>query len=277
MTEEVVQAQKAGRSKVMLLAAFTLAIGLGIGYGVGGLAEASKGADAALLGAQSLVKEIEAANTKVSELNDTLKAAAGKVKEGKYPSEEIEKLGAVDIPFDGTNLVGKGIGRYNATAVSLLLGYSSAVADVESQTEKLRRLFGAFKPQWEQIEAEAKEPKVHWGLVVADGPKGKWAKMTPLAKPFSVKEWASEVEVGKSKMSVYKKGDPEGSEVIPVDPTTEAGVCPNNIQLRLMGALLDLGSSIVGDSTPGHEVPGVIDQGNKLVDQLKKIGAPAAG
>jgi hypothetical protein len=31
MTEEVVQAQKAGRSKVMVLAAATLVLGLGIG------------------------------------------------------------------------------------------------------------------------------------------------------------------------------------------------------------------------------------------------------
>jgi hypothetical protein len=43
-----------------------------------------------------------------------------------------------------------------------------------------------------------------------------------------------------------------------------------------MGALLDLGSTIIGDSTPGHEVAGVIEQGTKLMDQLKKIGATAS-
>ncbi len=279
MSEEVVQAQKAGRSKTMILAAVTAVVGLGIGYGVGGLAKANEGAQAAVMGAELLVKEVDAANTAVSELNDVLKAAASKVRNNEFPAEEIEKLGGMEIPFDGSNLMNKGIGRYNPTAVTMLLSYSSAVADVKEQKDKVRRLFGAVKTQFEETAKEAKEPKVHWAVAVHDGPKGKWAKVQPVEKAFlandkKAKSWPSKLKVGKSELELYKKGDPESGQYIPVDPTTETAVCPQNLQLRLMGALMDLGKQIAGEKTPGHEKDGVVDIGEKVLDQLRRIGGP---
>ncbi len=263
----------------MILAAVAAVVGLGIGYGVGGLAEANEGAQAAVMGAEALVKEVDAANTAVSELNDVLKAAAAKVRDNEFPSEEIEKLGGMDIPFDGANLMNKGIGRYNATAVTLLLNYSTAIADVEQQKDKVRRLFGAVKTQFEEAKKETKEPKVHWAVAIHDGPKGKWAKVQPVAEPFVItdkktKTWPGKLKIGKGELEVYKKGDPQSSEYIPVDPTTEGAVCPQNLQIRLMGALMDLGNQIAGDKTPGHEKDGVVDMGEKVLDQLRRIGGP---
>jgi hypothetical protein len=280
MGEEVLQAQKAGRSKTMILAAATCVVGLVIGYGIGGLAKGNEGAKAAVAGAELLVKEIDEANTKVSELNDVLKAAAAKVRENEFPSAEIEKLGGLDIPFDGTNLTNKNIGRFNASAVTMLLQYSNSVAAIEDQRDKLRRLFGAVKESFEAAAKERTNPTVHWAVTIADGPGGKWAKVQPLAdKAFAVADkskpgykWPADLEVGKTKLELYSKGDPEASNYFPIDPGTEKSVCPENLQFRLMGALLDLGNTIAGDSTPGHEVDGVIAQGDKLMEQLKKIG-----
>lgn len=280
MGEEVLQAQRAGRSKTMMLAGATAVVGLVIGYGIGGLAKGNEGAKAAVVGAESLIKEVDEANIKVQELNDVLKAAANKVKENEFPSAEIEKLGGIDIPFDGTNLTNKGIGRFNPSAVTMLLQYSNSVAAIEDQRDKLRRLFGAVKENFDAAAKERTNPMVHWAVTIGDGPGGKWAKVQPLAdKSFAVADktkqgykWPSELEVGKTKLSLYAKGDPESGNYFPIDPGTEKSVCPENLQFRLMGALLDLGNTIQGDSTPGHEVDGVIAQGDKLMEQLKKIG-----
>jgi hypothetical protein len=281
MSEEVVQAQRAGKSKTIVLAAATAVVGLVIGYGIGGLAQANQGAHVAVEGAELLTKEVDAANLKVSELNDILKAAASKVKAGDFPSAEIEKLGGLEIPFDGSNIMNKGIGRYNAAAVTMLLGYATSIADVKDQTDKIRRLFGAAKAQFEEDAKEKVDPKIHWGLVIADGPQGKWARLSPLGdKAFLINDkktknykWPSELEVGKTKLEMYKKGEPDGA-FFPIDPSTEGAVCPQNMQARLLVALMDLGGTLAGDKTPGHEKDGVIDVGEKLMDQLRKIGGP---
>jgi hypothetical protein len=285
MGEEVIQAQKANRSKTMILAAATALVGLAIGYGIGGLVKGNEGAQAAVVGAEQLVKEIDEANLKIAELNDVLKAAAGKLRENQFPSAEIEKLGGLEIPFDGTNLTNKGIGRYNAAAVTMLLSYSNSVAAVKDQRDKLRRLFGAFKEPFESQVKEQQNPIVHWSVVISDGPGGKWAKMAPLGdKAFAVADkskqgykWPAELEVNKSKVELYGgKGEPTTTHYFPVDPSTERTVCPENLQFRLMAALVDLGNTIQGDQTPGHEVDGVIAQGEKLMDQLRKIGGAGA-
>jgi hypothetical protein len=281
MGDDMVQARKDARKKTMILALATAVVGLGVGFGIGGLVKGNEGAQAAVQGAEMLVEEIDAANLKLSELNDVIKAAGSKVKDGEFPADEIEKLGAVEIPFDGTNLTNKGIGRFNATAVTMLLNYSNGVADVKAQKDKIRRLFGAAKKQFEAIAEEKKTPKVHWGVAINDGPHGKWAKMYNLAdKAFKAADkkdkWPKEVEVGKSKMELYGgKGAPEGSEFIPVDPSTEPGVCPQTFQFQLLRALGDVREAISGIKTPGHERDGVIDVGEKVLDQLRKIGGPA--
>lgn len=282
MSDEVLQAQRAGKSKTMILAGAAVVLGLVIGFGVGQLAKGNEGAQAAVEGAEMLVKEVDEANLKISELNEVLKAAATKLRNNEYPSSEIEKLGGLEVPFDGSNLMNKGIGRYNPTAVTMLLNYSMSVADVKQQKDKIRRLFGGFKDQFEAAVKETKEPKVHWAVVVSDGPKGKWAKVQPLGdQSFLVNDekekrysWPDPLKAGKTELSLYKKGDPESGNYIPVDPSTERAVCPENVQLRLMGALMDLGNTIAGDKTPGHEVDGVLDQGEKVLDQLRRIGGP---
>jgi hypothetical protein len=95
-------------------------------------------------------------------------------------------------------------------------------------------------------------------------------------KAFAMGEkWPSDVELadGKKK-SRFDGGDPsKDSALIPLDPAAEGAMCPDNINVRLMGALLDAARDLAGDNTPGQERPGLVDAGNKLIDQLKKIGA----
>ena len=68
MGDDVMRAQKGGKTKVLVLAIVTAAIGGFMGFAIGGGAERGKGQDAALQGAQELTKDVTAANAKIEEL-----------------------------------------------------------------------------------------------------------------------------------------------------------------------------------------------------------------
>jgi hypothetical protein len=278
MGEEVVQAQRAARKKVFILAGVAAVVGLGIGFGMGQLVKGNEGAQAAVEGSEMLVKEVDAANIALGELDETLASAATKLQNGEYPSEEVEKLGAIDIPFNGANLMNKGIGRYNQTALTLLVAYTNAVEDVDSQKDKVRRLFGAVKEPFQAEAAEKDHPVVKWGVRIKGGPGGPWGQMSPI-KPFEVvnkdkkANWPDKVEVGGKEADRVSKGDIEKADgFLPIDPASQQAVCPETLSLRLMGSVMDLRETLKGDETPGHERDGVASLGEKLMDQLRKIG-----
>jgi hypothetical protein len=282
--EDLAQAQKASSSKAKVLALGAGLVALVVGFGVGSLYNGNQGAKAAMEGAGLLVQEIGAANEKATEMNELLKAAAKKVKAGGFPAEEVEKLGALDIPFDGTNLMNKGIGRYNPTAMTLLLQYSTAVQNAKDQKDKVRRLLGGLKGHIEAAAVERANPQFHWGVKFESTPMGPVGKMQ-LIKPVPIKDakdekyrWPKEFEAGGSKLARYEgeelKSDPF---TIPVEPETEALVCPENLAFRAMGALLDTSKDLEGDQTPGSERAGVIELGNKAMESLKKINSGGGG
>ena len=286
MSDDVVRAQKRGRVKVAVLALVVAVVGLGVGFGIGGLSKANEGAQAALSGAKQLVTEVDEANLKISELGETVKAAQASLKQGKYPSKEVEALGALEIPFDGNNLMNKGIGRYNSTAVTMLIRYANSVASLKEQAKKIRRIFGAAKSTFEKVAEEKENPQIHWGVSVANGPNGPWASMTPLTH-FAVADkkkksyrWPKQIEIPqgrkkKTKIARFEKGEPMKSvQIIPVNPRSEGAVCPENIQFKMMKVLLDLRKDIDGDETPGREVVGAVRLGEKVMDQLRKLGGP---
>jgi hypothetical protein len=281
MGEEVVQAQRSARKKTFVLAGVAAIVGIVMGFGVGQLAKGNEGAQAAVEGAELMVKEIDAANIVLADLEATLASAGTKLQAGEYPSEEIEKLGAIDVPFDGSNLLNKGIGRYNQSAITMLVAYVNAVENVEDQKDKIRRLFGAAKEPFQQEAAEKTQPMVKWGVQIKGGPGGPWGSMT-LIKPFEVvnKEkkaaWPEQMEAGGKGVPRLSKGEVDKAEgVLPIDPLSQKGVCPDTLTLRLMGSLVDLRSTLKGEDTPGHERDGVAALGEKVMDQLRKIGGPS--
>lgn len=278
MGEEVVQAQRANRKKVFVLAGAAAVVGLVVGFGVGQLAKGNEGAQAAVEGSELLIKEIDAANVVLGELEATLSSAGTKLQNGEYPSEEVEKLGAIDVPFDGGNLLNKGIGRYNQTALTMLVAYVNAVEDVESQKDKIRRLFGAAKEPFLAEAQEKQQPIVKWGVSIKGGPGGPWGQMS-LIKPFDVvnkekkADWPAKLEVGGKEADRLAKGDVEKAEgFLPIDPASQKAVCPETLTYRLMGSLADLRDTLKGNENPGQERDGVASLGEKVMDQLRKIG-----
>jgi hypothetical protein len=295
MSDEVMAAQKRGRSKVVVLAAATAVVGAVIGTTIGQGLEKGKRQDTALTGAAELAKEIDAANGEIEKLADVLKNAKTQLSENKYPEKEIADLGGINIPFEGSNLSSRGIGLFKREVISMLVRFAGGSADANAQKDKLKAILGGNKKGVVDFLEQNSNPKVRWSLYVANGPHGPWATMQQVPTPFpaSSKEkvkdkdgkeqsysWPEEFKVQDGQKMIdlprYTRGDPMGSEpkIIPVDPSSASAVCPSDVLIKLRSEIGKLETVLRGDKTPGQEEDGLIDTGRVLVDQLKAIGGP---
>jgi len=294
MSQEVVEAQKRGRSKVFVLAAITAVIGGGIGVTLGQSLEKSSRQESALIGASELRKEVEAANAEIEKLADVLKRAKVLLADNKYPEKEVSELGGINIPFDGSNLAGKGIGLFKKETIALLVNFASGASDANEQKERLHAVLGGSKQGIEDFLSQTTKPKVRWSAYVTNGPGGPWATMQMLPTPFLATSsekgkdgkayaWPDDFKVKDGDQTVtlkrYTSGEPGGSEpkMIPVDPTSQGAVCPDPVLVRLRSEIGKIEDTLRGDkSTPGEEKEGLLDTGHILVDKLKEIGGPDA-
>jgi len=283
MGEEVREAQRRGRSKVLVLALITAIIGGFIGFTFGGGAERGKGAEAAVAGAKELLKLVDDSNKQITELADIIKSARSKLlQKGTYPQEEVGKLAGLNIAFKSTDLADKAIGRFKRDTLTMLIDYTAAVEALNDQKGSLH-LFLASKRLQDYV-AEQKAPKVTWVGYMGGGPGGPWISLEPLSAPFPAAggTWPADIEMmdGKNKVKVkrYSSGDPAGSEppFIPVNPQTQNAVCPSDIVGSLISQMIKMEQVLRGDSTPGVDKTGLIEKGQKLSDQLKKIGKDPA-
>ena len=284
MSDDVMRAQKGGRTKVMVLAAITCLIGVGIGFTLGGASERGKGTDAAMDGAKELTKDIEATNKKIEELADVLKSAKEKLGKAQFPEEEVSKLGALTIPFNGTNLSGKGIGRFKSDVLNGLVTFATASAEANDQKEKIQSVLSRNKKGVLEFLDGQKNPVVRWSIIVGGTPLGPIASMQPVPTPFLIqspdkKAWPESFELMEDKKKVvvkrYTKGDAatEDPTFIPVDPSTQSLVCPNDVLFSIRRELSGMEEVLRGNPTPGEEKVGLLEQGQTLVKKLKQIGA----
>jgi hypothetical protein len=299
MSEEVIQAQKKGKMRVVAIALVSAAVAGLLGYALGDRTASNKGAVQAVEGAQALGKEIADANAKVTELAEVLKGAKDRLRENKFPEAEISKLGAINIPFSGENMVGRGIGRFNPRTLTLLIQYANGVQEANDQKQKLQyALSGSKKALLDYLEQQdPAKRKVRWALYVGNGPHGPWASMEPLdpeqwflasskekQKDAAGKEtdyaWPGKLKVNEGgkviELDRYTSGDPTGStpKIIPVDPGTHTAVCPEGVVARLGSEITRMETVLRGDSTPGVDKQGLITLGETVIDELKKIGQP---
>jgi len=281
MDAEFAAVQRGSRTKTIVLAAAAAVVGGVLGFAVGGLSERNSVAEAAVIGAKTLSGEIDAANASVAKLSEVLNAAAKDLKDGKYPDNEIKDLGGINIPFDGTNLAGKSIGRFKPQLVSLLISYAEAASKANSQKDRIRSLLTYSKEGVEELLAQNTNPRVHWGVSVQQTEKGPWGMMQVLPTAFAAKDsWpaAFDVQSGDQKVNVkrYTGGDPargsDGSQLIPIAPASQNVVCPTDTIVRIRRELSDMQKILTGDETPGQEVTGITSLGDSIKKQLASIG-----
>jgi hypothetical protein len=252
-----------------------------LGFAVGGMSEKNAVAEAAVIGAKTLSTEIDAANVAAAKLSEVLDSANKSLKDGKYPDNEIKELGGINIPFDGTNLAGKSIGRFKPQLVTLLISYAEASSKANSQKDRIRSLLSYSKEGVEELLAQNTNPRVHWGVSVQQTDRGPWGMMQVLPTAFAAKEaWpgAFDVQSGDQKVSVkrYTGGDPtrgsDGSQLIPIAPGSQNVVCPTDTIVRIRRELSDMQKILKGDETPGQEVTGITTLGETIKKQLAGIG-----
>jgi hypothetical protein len=283
MSDEFVQAQKSGRSKVLILSIFTAAIGGGLGFAGGGISERNKAADAAVVGAGELTTKVEATTKKAAELADIIKSAKEKLSKATFPDEEVSKLGAINLPFTAADLNGKGIGRFNGATLSMLIDFSTIVDKVNDQKEKVQGVMSRNKKAVQDFLADQTKPQVRWSVVVGNGPGGPWGTMQPVPTPFFAKDgdkpkWPDDIRIPvgdkQAVLKRYNSGNPisEDGLFIPVDPGTQGSVCSTSVVTTLRRELGDLEEVLRGNQNPGEEKAGLLDAGDKLGKKLKQIG-----
>jgi hypothetical protein len=283
MSEEVVEQQKKVQKRMFMVGGIlSLIVGF-IGFAFGGSHERDKGAKAALEGAHDLIKEIQEADKEADKLNEVLTKAAERLSKSEYPEEEISALGGINIPFDGGHLTDKGIGRFRREVVTQLINYANTSQKTNEQKERIQSLLTGSKAGITELLAQKTDPKVRWSVIVQGGPGGPWASMQLLPAPFAVKtgdksDWPADFQVkdGKDVTTVkrFKSGDPTSGDpqFIPVNPLTEASVCPSTTIVRLRQELVEMQTVLKGDNTPGQEKTGLLQMGDQVIEALKKIG-----
>lgn len=292
MSQEVVEAQKKGRSRMIGFAMAAAVVGGGVGFAIGSGYERGKAADLALGGAKDLAKEVDEATAQGEQLADVLASAGQKLSDGKYPEEEVRRLGELRVPFEGANLAGKGIGRFRADVVTMLVDYTSKAEATNEQKDRVQRLLSGSRKAIEDFLSQKEAPKVRWSVFVGYGPNGPWASMQPLPTPFLVKsdekkdgkkyEWPSEFTIkegGKDvKLKRWSSGNPIASppELIPVDPDSQSLVCPADTIFKIAREVQSLEGVLRGEkNAAGDREAGLLDLGTSLVEKLKQIGAPS--
>jgi hypothetical protein len=298
MSEEVLQAQRRGRSRIIVLAAVTAVIGGFMGFASGSANERSKQDKTALASAERLSKDVEASSAEIEKLADVLKAAKEKLGENQYPEKEIADLGGINIPFGGDKVSqeGRGIGRFKGDIVIQLLTFATGAEEANDQKEKIQRLLTGSKTQINEFLTQQTTPKVRWSVFVVNGPHGPWAAMQLLPKPFLAKSdkkekdadgkekaysWPEEFEIKDgdrtSTLKRYTGGDATGGpKIIPVDPTSQGSVCPSDVAVKLRREIGDLEDTLRGKPSdiPGEEKQGLLEQAKILKDKLDHIGFP---
>ena len=284
MGDDFVAAQKSGRTKTLVALLFAAGIGAGLGFAGGGISERNKAADAAVLGASELATKVEGTAKKAGELADVLKAAKEKLSKSTFPDEEVSKLGGINLPFTAADLNGKGIGRFNAATLAMLIDFSTIVDKVNDQKEKLQSVMSGNKKAVQDFLDSQTKPQVRWSVVLGNGPGGPWATMQPVPTPFLAKDgektkWPDDIRIAvgdkQAVLKRYNSGNPvsEDGLFVPVDPASQGSVCSTSVVTTLRRELGELEEVLRGNQTPGEEKTGLLESGDKLTKKLKQIGA----
>src|SRR5262249_26882360 len=140
-------------------------IGLVIGFVAGGSNASGERAKSAAKGAAALEKDVKAAGDKLSELENKLNDAGEKLKAKTFPDDLSTSLAGLKIPFDSSNLAGKGVGGLRAKLQKAVLNFTSAVEQLDKSRETLRNLVGIAKDPIVKAWKEETAPVANFSVV----------------------------------------------------------------------------------------------------------------
>jgi hypothetical protein len=167
-----------------------------------------------------------------------------------------------------------------------MIDFSTVVDKVNDQKEKLQNFMTGQKKGVQDFLDSQTKPSVRWSVVLGNGPAGPWATMQPIPTPFLAKDgdkpkWPDDIRIPvgdkQAVLKRYNSGNPvsEDGLFVPVDPASQASVCPSDVLFKLRRELGDLEEVLRGNQNPGEEKTGLLEAGATLSKKLKQIGATA--
>lgn len=287
VSEEIEAERKRFSKRLGLYSALAAVVGIALGFAAGGQSSARDRGKAAVEGAGALEKDVKAANEKMKELSDKLDAGAQQLGDKKFPAQLVTDLGGINVPFDAMNLEGKQIGSLPPKTLRQLLGYTTAVQDLNKTKDSLKNLLAAAQAPIEKSWKEASEPVVNFSVVFRrDGDKA-LAELVPNKEPFVFsKDWPAKYTVSRlergpqgaksveKEIARWQKGDITGPEPLslPVDPVTVAAFTSEQLVFKLGGAMRDIRQLLEGNKdNPTTETAGLLKEGDDLANELHKI------
>jgi outer membrane murein-binding lipoprotein Lpp len=280
--EEIHEERKKASKRALVVGVLALVLGVGVGWPIGGAQERSGRSQAAIVGAQGLEKDVKAANEKIKALDEKLAAAAEKLGNKDFPADVAKELGAINVPFDASNLEGKQVGSLPGKVLRQLLAFTTSVQDLNSTKESLKNLMGAVQPVMEKAWKEEKEPVVNFSVLLRpEGQKGFVAELVPNKEAFKFGgDWPAKLTVLKSERGKqvekpadrYVKGDIKDIVALPVDPPSVAAFTSQELVGKLIKALRDTRQIMEGNQEdPTHPEPGLMKTGEDLATQLHQV------
>ncbi|RYE76965.1 MAG: hypothetical protein EOO74_07630 [Myxococcales bacterium] len=262
-------------------------VGLLIGNVLGSGSEVKKREGMTISGASLMVKDLEASNAKIKELSDKILAANKSLREKKFPETFDKELGELNVPFDGSKLFGRGIGSYDESTQKMLFRYVSDVDALNDRREALQRIFKGQKAQIIEGLQARENPKLNYAIVVTKTAKGQaLGSIAPLTEgiPFAAdKEFPKEFKFKNTADGAvmagakYESGDaffsPQKPLAILIEPNSIGSTFPSNVVGQIVGQVVKTGELLNGVSEGEDNKPGLIKDGEVLVEKLKKLAA----
>jgi len=280
--EEIELERKKSRTRIGMGAVAGVVVGLAIGWVAGGAASTGERAKNAARGAGLLEKDVKAATDKLKELDQKLQDAAEKLKNKTFPEDLGTGLAATTIPFDDTNLDGKGVGGMPGKLFRLVLDFTEGAKSANKSRESLKNLTGFTKDPITKAWKEEAAPLANFSVVFHMEGSKPAAELVPNTTPFLWRgDWAEKYKVNKleggkpaeKEAKRYVKGDIAGGDLtaIPIDPKTTAAFTSDVMLGRLSKAIYDLRVDLEGNKdNPTNETPGMIKSGEDLANELHK-------
>jgi hypothetical protein len=282
---EAVEAAKAMRKFIAVAGAAGAVAGILIGAGLGQGYANSKRESNAIEGAVMLAQEVDAANAKVDQLNAKIGEAVKEMKARKFPENFVKDLGGISVPFDGSKLVGRGVGSYDRRTLNLLFQYVADVQALTSRKEALQGLFGSQKQAIKSALEQGEKPQIGHTVLIIRSAKGPVASLAPLSQPFALGgDWPKALSMNnlvtreKQDIARYETGDIYSTADrrfgIPVEPESVAAAFPNDISARVLSELAKTSQLLNGEpgGDGGEASAGVIKNGKELSKALREMG-----
>jgi len=288
------QATGRARKQVGVFAVVLMVAGIGIGYVAGMSSQQGSDRQKSTDDAKDLAKSATAAKAQLTTLGEKLEAGYNTLgKDHKFPDTLASELGAIHVDFDGTQLAGRRFSGFSTDTMSTMLELITQVQSLNDRKDLVTGLLTKLKaPITDQL-AHAGQQSVGFVVLGDKDPSGNAvAYLAPLVTAIPVTPpqitlppkftFVNPLAQGNADATPFKTGDfTSNHEAMYLAPKTFEAACPNEaagqakqLAAQISGVIHD----IRGDAQAQTDIvtdakPGLLDQVNKLIDGLNKVGA----